>query len=49
MTVKGYGLGPWGESKNIAHNIKNVSLKHLMQWLVNYMEVYAKFPATKKK
>ncbi|WP_100551220.1 pyruvate dehydrogenase (acetyl-transferring), homodimeric type [Caedibacter taeniospiralis] len=24
MTIKGYGLGEWGESKNIAHNIKKL-------------------------
>ncbi|MDE4969938.1 hypothetical protein, partial [Francisella tularensis] len=24
MNVKGYGLGEWGESKNIAHNVKKI-------------------------
>ncbi|GGF95116.1 MULTISPECIES: pyruvate dehydrogenase (acetyl-transferring), homodimeric type [Cysteiniphilum] len=24
MTIKGYGLGEWGESKNIAHNVKKL-------------------------
>lgn len=32
MTVKGYGLGEWGESKNIAHNVKKLdtdALEHI--------------------
>ncbi|WP_119342718.1 pyruvate dehydrogenase (acetyl-transferring), homodimeric type [Facilibium subflavum] len=29
MTVKGYGLGEWGESKNIAHNVKKLDTKAL--------------------
>lgn len=29
MTIKGYGLGEWGESKNIAHNVKKLSLDAL--------------------
>ena len=32
MTVKGYGLGEWGESKNIAHNVKKLdsnALRHI--------------------
>ena len=29
MTVKGYGLGEWGESKNIAHNVKKLSVDAL--------------------
>ena len=29
MTIKGYGLGEWGESKNIAHNVKKLSIEAL--------------------
>ena len=29
MTVKGYGLGEWGESKNIAHNVKKLNTEAL--------------------
>ena len=29
MTVKGYGLGEWGESKNIAHNVKKLDSEAL--------------------
>lgn len=34
MTVKGYGLGEWGESKNIAHNVKKLdkgALEHIKE------------------
>ena len=29
MTIKGYGLGEWGESKNIAHNVKKLDIAAL--------------------
>ncbi len=29
LTVKGYGLGEWGESKNIAHNVKKLNTEAL--------------------
>ncbi|MFZ9034598.1 MAG: pyruvate dehydrogenase (acetyl-transferring), homodimeric type [Francisellaceae bacterium] len=29
MTVKAYGLGEWGESKNIAHNVKKLNTEAL--------------------
>ena len=31
MTVKGYGLGEFGESKNIAHNVKKLNIDGLKQ------------------
>ena len=41
MTVKGYGLGEWGESKNIAHNVKKLSIDAL-----KYMRDRFDIPAT---
>lgn len=43
MTVKGYGLGEWGESKNIAHNVKKLDTDAL-EHIKNRFNV----PATKK-
>lgn len=41
MTIKGYGLGDWGESKNIAHNVKKLDAKAL-----RYIRNRFKIPAT---
>ena len=41
MAVKGYGLGEWGESKNIAHNVKKLSIDAL-----KYMRDRFDIPAT---
>lgn len=30
QTIKGFGLGEWGESKNIAHNVKKLSVEALL-------------------
>ncbi|OEZ33169.1 pyruvate dehydrogenase (acetyl-transferring), homodimeric type [Francisella endosymbiont of Amblyomma maculatum] len=43
MTVKGYGLGEWGESKNIAHNVKKLDTDAL-EHIKNRFDV----PATKE-
>ena len=44
MTVKGYGLGEWGESKNIAHNVKKLNLDAL-----TYIRDRFAIPATDKQ
>lgn len=41
MTIKGYGLGEWGESKNIAHNVKKLDTAAL-----NYIRDRFAVPAT---
>ncbi len=41
MTIKGYGLGEWGESKNIAHNVKKLDTEAL-----KYIRDRFKVPAT---
>ncbi|RUS69950.1 hypothetical protein EGW08_022292 [Elysia chlorotica] len=43
MTVKGYGLGEWGESKNIAHNVKKLDTDAL-----EYIKERFDVPATKE-
>ncbi|AIT09947.1 pyruvate dehydrogenase [Candidatus Francisella endociliophora] len=43
MTVKGYGLGEYGESKNIAHNVKKLDTDAL-EYIKNRFDV----PATKE-
>lgn len=43
MTVKGYGLGEYGESKNIAHNVKKLDTEAL-EYLKNRFDV----PASKE-
>lgn len=44
QTVKGYGLGAAGESKNIAHNVKKLSVAEL-----EYVRDYYDVPATDKQ
>lgn len=44
MTIKGYGLGEWGESKNIAHNVKKLDIKAL-----KYIRNRFNIPATEKQ
>ena len=44
QTVKGFGLGEWGESKNIAHNVKKLN-----QEALHYLKDRFKVPVTEKQ